>query len=72
MIVAYTRNTCGHFITMHVKQFFCFIIIINRCKTSSDVRCRDMGSEESTREDVGCGGNETVEIDVCSHQAGQN
>ena len=26
------------------------------CKTSNDVRCRDMGSEESTRE-VGCGGN---------------
>ena len=23
------------------------------CKTSNDVRCRDMGNEESTREEVG-------------------
>ena len=28
------------------------------CKTSNDVRGRDLGSEESTREEVGCGGNE--------------
>ena len=41
-------------------------------KTSNDVRCRDVGSEESTREEVGCGGNEDVKIDECSHQAGQN
>ena len=34
------------------------------CKTSNDVRCRDMGSEESTREDIGCGGNEEVKMDV--------
>ena len=31
--------------------------IQDSCKTSNDVRCRDLGSEESTRE-VGCGGNE--------------
>ena len=28
------------------------------CKTSNDVRCRDLGSEESTTEEVGCDGNE--------------
>ena len=40
------------------------------CMTSSDVRCRDMmGSEESTREGVGCGGNEDVKMDAWSHQA---
>ena len=32
------------------------------CKTSNDVWCRDLGSEESTREEVGCGGNEDVNI----------
>ena len=31
-------------------------------KTSNDVRCRDMGSEESTREKVGCGRNEDDKI----------
>ena len=31
-----------------------------------------MGSEESTREEVGCGGNEDVKMDEWSHQAGQN
>ena len=41
-------------------------------KTSNDVRCRDVGSEESTREEVGCGGNEDVKMDEWSHQAGQN
>ena len=30
------------------------------CKTINVVRCRDMGSDESTREDVGCGGNEVI------------
>ena len=34
--------------------------IQDSCKTSNDVRCRDLGSEESTREEVGCGGNEDV------------
>ena len=42
------------------------------CKTSNDVRCRDMGSEESTREEVGCGGNEDVKMDEWSYQDGQN
>ena len=31
-----------------------------------------MGSEESTGEEVGCGGNEDVKMDEWSHQAGQN
>ena len=34
--------------------------------------CRDVGSEESTREEVGCGGNEDVKMDGWSHQDGQN
>ena len=34
--------------------------IQDSCKTSNDVRCRDLGSEESTIEEVGCGGNEDV------------
>ena len=42
------------------------------CKTSNDVRCRNLGSEESTRKVVGCGGNEDVKMDEWSHQAGQN
>ena len=42
------------------------------CKTGNDVRCRDVGNEESTREEVGCGGNEDVMMDEWSHQAGQN
>ena len=41
--------------------------IQDSCKTSNDVRCRDLGSTESTRGEVGCGGN-----DEWSHQAGQN
>ena len=41
-------------------------------KSSNDVQCRDMGSEESTRAEVGCGGNEDVKMDEWSHQAGQN
>ena len=31
--------------------------------TSNEVRGRDLGSEESTREEVGCGGNEDVKMD---------
>ena len=38
----------------------------------NDVRCRDLGSEENTREEVGCGRNEDVKMDEWSHQAGQN
>ena len=33
------------------------------CKTSNGVRCRNLGSEESRREEVGCGGNEDVKMD---------
>ena len=46
--------------------------IQDSCKTSNDVRGRDLGSEEITREEVGCGGNEDVKMDEWSHQAGQN
>ena len=45
--------------------------IQDSCKTSNDVLCRDLGSEESTREEVGCGGKD-VKMDEWSHQAGQN
>ena len=40
----------------------------NDCKTSNDVRCRDIGSEEITT----CIRNDGVEMDEWSHQAGQN
>ena len=46
--------------------------IQDSCKNSNDVRCRDLGSEESTIEEVGCAGNEHVKMDEWSHQAGQN
>ena len=46
--------------------------IQDSCITSNDVRGRDVGSEESTREEVGCGGKEDVKMDEWSHQAGQN
>ena len=46
--------------------------IQNSCKTSNDVRCRDMGRGESARDEVGCGGNEDVKMDEWSHQAGLN
>ena len=46
--------------------------IQDSCKTSNDVRGRDLGSEERTREEVGCGGNDDVKMDEWSHQAGQN
>ena len=42
------------------------------CKTNNGVRCRDMGSEESIREEVGCDGNEDVNMGEWSQQAGQN
>ena len=41
-------------------------------KTSNGVRCLDVGSEESTREEVGCGRNEGVKMDEWRHQAEQN
>ena len=31
-----------------------------------------MGSKESTREEVGCGGNKDVEMDMSSHIVRQN
>ena len=44
----------------------------NCCKTSNYVRYRDVGSEESTIEEVGCDGNDYVKMDEWSRQAGQN
>ena len=41
---------CDRRISLRVKGN-----IQDSCKTSNDVRCRDVGSEESTREEVGCG-----------------
>ena len=32
--------------------------IQDSCKTSNDVWCRDLGSEESTIDEAGCGGND--------------
>ena len=46
--------------------------IQDSCKTCNDVRCRDVGSEVSTREEVRCGGNEDVRMDEWNHPAGQN
>ena len=46
--------------------------IQDSCKTSNDVQCRDVSSQESTREEVGYGGNEDVKMDEWSHQARQN
>ena len=42
------------------------------CNTSNGERCRDFGSEESTREEVGCCENEDVKMDEWGHQAGLN
>ena len=43
------------------------------CKTSNDVRCRDIGSEESTIAEVGgSGGSEVVNIGEWGHQAIHN
>ena len=42
------------------------------CKTSNGVRGWDVGSEESAKEDVGCGGNEEVELGVWRYKDGQN
>ena len=50
---------CDRRISLRVKGKY----VQDSCKTSNDVRCRDMGSEESTREEVGCGGNEDVNMD---------
>ena len=44
--------------------------IQDSCKTINDVPCRDVGSEESSREEFGCGGNEDVKRDEWSHQDG--
>ena len=49
---------------MRVKgKVYKTVVGLNRCKTSNDVWCRDLGSEEITREEVGCGGNEDVKVD---------
>ena len=59
---------CDRRISLRVKGK----VYKNSCKTGNDVRCRDVGSEESTREEVGCGGNEDVKMDEWNHQDRQN
>ena len=44
----------------------------NRYFPTTDVRCRELGSEESTREEVGCGENENVMLDEWSQQTGKS
>ena len=41
--------------------------IQDSCKTSNDIRCGYLGSEESTREVVRCGGNVDGKMDEWSH-----
>ena len=50
---------CDRRISLRVKGKYTIL-----CKTSNDVfvRCLDLGSEESTREEVGCGRNEDVKF----------
>ena len=55
---------CDRRISLRVKGK---VGIQDSCKTSNDVRCRELGSEESTREEVGCGENEDVKMDAWSH-----
>ena len=55
---------------MQNGEVLCYIF--KTTLTSNDVRCRDFGSEESTGEEVGCGGNEDVKMDEWSDQVGQN
>ena len=52
---------CDRRISLRVKE-----CIKDSCKTSTDVRCRDVDSEEITKEEVGCGGNEDVKMDEWS------
>ena len=44
----------------------------NSCKTSTDVRGRDMGVEESTGKEIGGRINENATMDVRSYEAGQD
>ena len=44
----------------------------NSGKTSTDVRGRDMGVEESTGKEIGGGRDENATMDVRSYEAGQN
>ena len=41
-------------------------------RVGNNVRWQDMGSADSTKEEVVCGGNYDVDMDAWSHQAGQN
>ena len=45
------------------QNMACVVFILLGLAASNDVRCLDVGSEESTREEVGCGGNEDVKMD---------
>ena len=47
-------------------------VVVKFHNDSNDARCRDMGREERTSEEVGVGGNEDIKMDEWNHQAGQN
>ena len=44
----------------------------NSGKIGTDARCRDMGSEEGTRKEIGDHTNENATMDVQSYKAGQD
>ena len=46
--------------------------VYKTCKTGNGIRNRDMDSEESTIEEVGCRRNKDGEIDVWCYKDGQN
>ena len=64
--VIMAENECGMQRNLNLLNEYC------NCNGLRVHRCRDVGSEESTREEVGCGGNEDVKMDEWSHQDGQN
>ena len=71
-IVNYFSISDNYFNSFTLQYSIQIKLRITRCKTSNDIRCSELGSEESTREEVGCGRNEDVKMDEWSHQAGQN
>ena len=58
---------CDRRISLRVKGKVCKTVV-----RSAMMHGRDLDSEESTREEVGCGGNEDGMMDEWSRQAGQN
>ena len=47
-------------------------MIVVRPEMMYGAGCQYICSEEITRKEVGCGGNDDVKMDEWSHQAGQN